>query len=48
MTIPLTFENRVAHMKILKQIIDAEEKVDRLNTEEIAEDNVAFVFDEIL
>ena len=48
MTIPLTFENRVAYMKMLKQIIDAEEIVDRLNTEVIAEDNVAFVFEEIL
>ena len=32
-------------MKMLKQILDAEEKVDRLNTEVIAEDNVAFVFE---
>ena len=48
MTIPLTFENRVAYIKMLKQIINAEEKVDRLNTEVIAKDNVAFVFEEIL
>ena len=48
MTIPPLFENRVAYMKMLEQIINAEEKVDRLNTEVIAEENVAFVFEEIL
>ena len=45
MTIPPLFEDRVAYMKMLKQILDAEEKVDRLNTEVIAEDNVTFVFE---
>ena len=35
-------------MKMLKQIINAEEQVGRLNTEVIAEENVAFVFEEIL
>jgi len=47
-TIPPTFENRIAYMKMLKQIINAEEQIDRLNTEVIAEDKVAFVFEEIL
>ena len=35
-------------MKMLKQIINAEEQVDRLNTEVIAKENVTFVFEEIL
>ena len=45
MTIPPLFESRVAYMKMLEQLINAEEQVDRLNTEVIAEENVAFVFE---
>ena len=33
---------------LLYQILKAEEKVDRLNTEVIAEEKVDFVFEEIL
>ena len=47
-TIPPLFENKRTYMMVLYQILKAEEKVDRLNTEVIAEEKVDFVFEEIL
>ena len=47
-TIPTLFENKKTYIKMLYQILKAEEKVDRLNTEVIAEEKVDFVFEEIL
>ena len=43
-----TYASKEEYIVKLKEIIDAESKIDRLNTEVIAESNIEYEFEEIL
>lgn len=45
---PDTYETKEEYIKKLKELIDAESEIDRLNTEVIAEKDVVFEFEETL
>ena len=47
-TMPDTYDTKEEYVEKLKELIDAETEIDRLNTEVIAEKDVTFEFEETL
>ena len=44
---PMQFENKREYIATLQELLETEAEIERLNTEVIAEKNVAFTFEEI-
>ena len=46
-TMPVRFDNKRDYIAKLQELLETESEIERLNTEVIAEQGVAFVFEEI-